>query len=212
MKKMNEKMNSFRAKISSLLFTLVRIVGKQPWIAPVFCRVQTFLPLDYVAQTDNLIAIRHPRAGWPGHVVITPTSPCRGLLSDREPLANRGLHMWEIYQLAGEVAADQPEEERGNFLIINGGRRQEIGQIHGHLTPTLDDAGFPSNLLEAMDEEVDERRFYNVEASPRGFKAWLGDFEALAPTWLANNRGFAVLIPLEDGVLPTVMITVDCDI
>lgn len=205
-------MDSLRAKISAFIFTAVRTVGKQPWVAPVFCHVQRFLPLDYVAQTDNTIAINHPRAGWPGHVVITPTSPCRGLLSDREPLANRGLHMWEIYLLGREVAEAQPADERGNVLFINGGRRQEIGQIHGHLAPSVEAAGFPSNLLEALDEGVDERRFYNVDASPSGFTEWLGELEGMAPTWLRDDRGFAVIMPLEEGVLPTVKITVDCDI
>lgn len=205
-------MDMIRSRISALIFTLVRVVGKQPWVAPVFCRVHQFLPLEYVAQTDDAIAIRHPRAGWPGHVVITPTSPCRGLLSSREPLANRGFHMWEIYLLAREVAAGQPDQERGRVLIINGGRRQEIGQLHGHLTPSLESAGFPSNALEALEADVDERRFYNVEASPKGFTNWLDDLEDLAPSWLANDRGFAVLIPLQEGILPNVKITVDCDI
>ena len=41
---------------------------------------------------------------------------------------------------------------------------------------------------------------------------WLRDLEEIAPDWLANDRGFAVLIPIEDGVLPRVKITVDCDI
>lgn len=184
----------------------------QSWVAPVFCAVHRFLPLEYVARTDNVIAISHPRAGWPGHVVITPTTPCRGLLSAREPLANRGFHMWEIYLLAREVAADQPEGQRGRVLIINGGRRQEIGQIHGHLAPSPDAAGFPANVLEAIEEEVDERRFYNVEVSPGGFTDWLADLERLAPSWLANNRGFAVLIPVTNDILPEVKITVDCDI
>jgi diadenosine tetraphosphate (Ap4A) HIT family hydrolase len=205
-------MDTIRSRVSALIFTGVKTVGKQPWVAPAFCRVHRLLPLQYVAQTDNAIAIRHPRAGWPGHVVITPTLPCRGLLSSREPLANRGFHMWEIYLLARDVAAGQPDQERGRVLIINGGRRQEIGQLHGHLTPSLESAGFPSNLLEALDEDVDERRFYNVEASPKGFTDWLADLEEMAPSWLANDRGFAVLIPLEEGVLPYVKITVDCDI
>lgn len=205
-------MQQIRARISSFIFTTVKQVGKQPWVAPVFCRVHRFLPLEYVAQTDRAIAIKHPRAGWPGHVVITPITPCRGLLSQREPLINRGFHMWQIYLLARDVAANQPEEERGRMLIINGGRRQEIGQMHGHLTPSLDAAGFPSNLLEAMEEDVDERRFYNIEASPEGFTDWLRDLGEIAPTWLANNRGFGVIIPLEGGVLPRVNITIDCDI
>lgn len=84
--------------------------------------------------------------------------------------------------------------------------------MHGHLTPTLVHAGFPENLLEAMDRDVDERRFYNVEASPEGFTSWLQELEAIAPEWLAGNRGFAVLIPIEPGVLPRLKITVDCDI
>lgn len=121
--------------------------------------------------------------------------------------------MWEIYLLAREVAAGQPDQERGHVLIINGDRRQEIGQLHGHLTPSLESAGFPSNLLEALEADVDERRFYNVEASPNGFTDWLNDLEDLAPSWLAKDRrGFAVLIPLEEGILPNVKITVDCDI
>jgi diadenosine tetraphosphate (Ap4A) HIT family hydrolase len=205
-------MDQTRASVSKLIFTTVKQVGKQPWVAPVFTRVRRFLPLQYVAQTDHAIAIKHPRAGWPGHVVITPTTVSRGLLSHREPIANRGFHMWQIYLLARDVAANQPEEERGHVLIINGGRRQEIGQMHGHLTPTLGHAGFPENLLEAMEEGIDERRFYNVEASPDGFSEWLRELEEIAPEWLANDRGFAVLIPIEPGVLPRVKITVDCDI
>jgi diadenosine tetraphosphate (Ap4A) HIT family hydrolase len=205
-------MDQLRARISAFIFTTVRKVGMQPWVAPVFCRTQRFLPLDRVEQTDHAIAMRHPRAGWPGHIVITPVTPCRGLLSQREPVANRGFNMWQIYLLARDVAARQPEDECGRILLINGGRRQEIGQMHGHLAPSVEDAGFPSNLLEAMDRDVDERRFYNVEASPEGFTDWLRDLEEIAPTWLANNRGFGVVIPIEGGVLPRVKITVDCDI
>lgn len=205
-------MKKLRAPIASFIFTTVRRVGMQPWVAPVFARVHRFLPVDLVERTDHAIAMKHPRAGWPGHVVITPVTPCRGLLSQREPLKNRGFNMWQIYLLARDVAAHQPEEERGTVLIINGGRRQEIGQIHGHLTPTLEDAGFPENVLEAMEEGIDERHFYNIEASPEGFTDWLRDLEEIAPTWLANDRGFAVLIPIEGGVLPRVKITIDCDI
>jgi hypothetical protein len=205
-------MYHLRAIISKFIFTTVKQVGKQPWVTPVFTRVRRFLPLQYIERTDHAIAIHHPRAGWPGHVVITPTTVSPGLLSQREPIANRGFHMWQIYLLARDVAAHQPEEERGHYLIINGGRRQEIGQMHGHLTPSLETAGFPENLLEAMDRDVDERRFYNVEASPDGFTDWLRDLEEIAPMWLANNRGFAVLIPIEPGILPRVKITVDCDI
>lgn len=205
-------MQTLRARIAALIFTTVRTVGKQPWVAPVFTRVHRLLPLEYVEKTEHAIAIKHPRAGWPGHVVITPVTVCRGLLSQREPLKNRGFNMWQIYLLAREVAAQQPEEERGRVLIINGGRRQEIGQIHGHLAPSPEAANFPSNVLEAMEEGVDERRFYNVEASPEGFTDWLRDLEEIAPTWLANDRGFAVLIPIEEGVLPHVKITIDCDI
>jgi diadenosine tetraphosphate (Ap4A) HIT family hydrolase len=205
-------MDQLRARISSFIFTTVKQVGKQPWVAPVFTRVHRFLPLEYIARTEHAIAIRHPRAGWPGHVVITPLTPCRGLLSQREPLVNRGFHMWEIYLLAREVAGNQPAEERGRVLIINGGRRQEIGQIHGHLASSPDTAGFPESIMEAVHYEVDERRFYDVEVSPEGFTRWLGELEVLAPTWLANNRGFAVLIPIEEGILPHVRITVDCDI
>lgn len=205
-------MDQTRARISKLIFTTVKQVGKQPWVAPVFTRVRRFVPLEYVEQTDHAIAIKHPRAGWPGHVVITPTTVSRGLLSHREPIVNRGFHMWQIYLLARDVTANQPEEERGHYLIINGGRRQEIGQMHGHLTPTLQTAGFPENLLKAMEEGIDERRFYNVEASPEGFTEWLRELEEIAPQWLANDRGFAVLIPIEPGVLPRVKITVDCDI
>lgn len=205
-------MHHLRAKASSLIFTTIKQVGKQPWVAPVFARTRRFLPLQYVARTDHAIAIRHPRAGWPGHIVITPTTVSRGLLSTREPIANRGFHIWQIYLLARDVAASQPEDERARILIINGGRRQEIGQMHGHLTPSLETAGFPANLLEAMDRDVDERRFSNIEASPKGFTDWLRELEAIAPEWLANNRGFAVLIPIEPGVLPQLKITVDCDI
>lgn len=205
-------MHTLRANASSLIFTTIKQVGKQPWVAPVFTRTRRFLPLQYVARTDHAIAIRHPRAGWPGHVVVTPTTVSRGLLSTREPIANRGFHMWQIYLLARDVAAGQPEEECGRFLIINGGRRQEIGQMHGHLTPSLETAGFPANLLEAMDRDVDERRFYNIEASPKGFTDWLAELEAIAPEWLAEDRGFAVLIPIEPGILPQLKITVDCDI
>lgn len=205
-------MHTLRARISKLIFNTVKQVGKQPWVAPVFTRVRRFLPLQYVAQTEHAIAIRHPRSSWPGHIVITPTTVSRGLLSQRESLTNRGFHMWQIYLLARDVAEAQPEEERGRILLINGGRRQEIGQMHGHLTPSLEAAGFPANLLEAMDEDVDERRFYNVEASPEGFTDWLRDLEEIAPEWLANDRGFGVLIPIEEGVLPRVKITVDCDI
>lgn len=109
-------------------------MGKHPITSRVFCLVERFLPLDRVIRTESCIAFRHPRPTWDPHILVVPTTPFPEIGSPKIPLSRQFALIWEMANVAGIVVREL-ELAGTHTMIINGGVRQDIGQVHGHLTP-----------------------------------------------------------------------------
>ena len=95
-----------------------------------FGKFSKLLPIKRVKETDMLIAFWHPRPLWEKHILIVPKKPIKKLSSfgkkDEEYIS-------EVFRVVVELAKKFELENEGYSLIVNGGKKQEVKQLHFHL-------------------------------------------------------------------------------
>jgi histidine triad (HIT) family protein len=88
------------------------------------------LPLDRLRETTTLIAFRHPRPGYPVHILLVPKRPIANLMAlaaaDQDFMA-------DLVQTVQSLVLELELERVGYRLISNGGRYQDIPHLHFHL-------------------------------------------------------------------------------
>src|SRR5699024_3954973 len=65
-------------------------------------------------------------------VLIVPTRPVASLTTDRLDENQMAALIWRMVEFGKELTLDLPESA-GWQIVINGGKRQDVGQLHGHL-------------------------------------------------------------------------------
>ena len=95
-----------------------------------FGKFSKLLPVNRVKETDKVIAFWHPKPFWEKHIVLVPKKAIKSLTAltpqDSEYIS-------EIFLVAKEIVQDLGWEKNGYTILVNGGKRQEVGQIHFHL-------------------------------------------------------------------------------
>jgi histidine triad (HIT) family protein len=114
----------------SFLDRLIRSALCRKLIAWGFVHMNSVLPVHRLRETRTLSAFHHPKPGYPTRILIVPKKKIAGLLEMRP--ADDGL-LVEAFSVARELVRELHLEEQGYRLIVNGGKHQEIPQLHFHL-------------------------------------------------------------------------------
>ena len=112
------------------LFSLARGRLGGVLIRRAFAALSFALPVKRLRETKTLIAFPHPRPSYPFHILIVPKKALGGL-GDLGPADAEFLQdlFATVHSLVGEYGLD----EAGYRLIANGGKYQEVAQLHFHL-------------------------------------------------------------------------------
>ncbi len=94
----------------------------------VFGKFSKFLPVKRIKETERVIAFWHPKPFWEKHIVLVPKKAIK-TLADVSP--ENSVYVSEIFLIAKEIIQDL--HWSGYSIVVNGGSRQEVGQIHFHL-------------------------------------------------------------------------------
>ena len=113
-------------------FRIGRGIGKHPLAGRLFCLTERLLPLTRIARNDDLLAFHHPRPIADPHVLIVPTKPVASLTASGINDEQRAMLISKMVELGREVTTQLSASEHWQ-LVINGGTRQDIGQMHAHL-------------------------------------------------------------------------------
>ena len=89
------------------------------------------LPIERLAETNNLLAFHHPTPAYPLHILIVPKKSITSLLA-LDPVAERDL-LGEVLATAQKLVRQFHLEEDGYRLIVNGGKFQDFPSLHFHL-------------------------------------------------------------------------------
>lgn len=116
--------------LRELAFDIGRKLGKHRATSRIFCLLERALPLHRLGRSQHCVAFDHPRPSWQPHILIVPTTPFPALSTDRLTVQQKSELIWEMVMLARTVTRENDADWR---MVINGGKRQDIGQVHGHL-------------------------------------------------------------------------------
>ncbi|MFN2609886.1 MAG: HIT domain-containing protein [Actinomycetota bacterium] len=85
--------------------------------------------MDKLHETDLVVAFRHPEPTHETHVVVVPKRAIKTLmhLSVEDADVLRG-----VFLTIQKIVADLGLEPDGYSVVINGGPRQDVEQIHFH--------------------------------------------------------------------------------
>lgn len=89
------------------------------------------IPVKRVCMSREVIAFRHPQPCYTGHLVLSPRRPIRSLLHMADAPLCRYLDA--VCQTALAIRAAHPEYHGSFILMANGGRKQEVQQVHFHM-------------------------------------------------------------------------------
>lgn len=89
------------------------------------------IPVKKLYSSREVIAFDHPRPSYDNHLILSPKRPIRNL--QQMAAEGRDEYLAKIWRAAMEIAAARPEYRDAFTLVANGGRRQEVQQVHFHM-------------------------------------------------------------------------------
>lgn len=117
-------------RISTLFFWLARSSVGGFVVGWSFAHLSAWLPVDRLYETERVIAFYHPRPSYRVHVLIVPKRPLPTVLA----LTAADADIWtDVLTCVGRLVNQFDLEPAGYSLIVNGGARQDVNQLHWHL-------------------------------------------------------------------------------
>lgn len=116
--------------IKEKVFELAKTPAGEAVVGLIFEKFSKLLPIKRVKETDKVIAFWHPKPFWEKHIVIVPKKAIKSLTTLKPEDSD---YIGEIYLVAKEIVLELGWNKSGYTILINGGDRQEVGQIHFHL-------------------------------------------------------------------------------
>jgi histidine triad (HIT) family protein len=116
--------------LQQLLFRLARSRLGGVLVGWVFAHLSGVLPVRRCYETRRIIAFDHPCPSYPVHVLIVPKTAIRRF----EDLGQADLPVVaDVVATAQRLVGELRLGECGYRLIVNGGRYQDVKQLHFHL-------------------------------------------------------------------------------
>jgi len=114
----------------SILISLARLKFTRNIIGWIFAYMSFALPVNRLHETDTLLAFYHPIPNYDVHILLVPKKAIANLselgLSDDEFLA-------DVFRAAQILVKELNLGEVGYRLLVNGGKFQDVPQLHFHL-------------------------------------------------------------------------------
>lgn len=92
--------------------------------------IATSIPKNQLRQSEHLVAFFHPQPSYAYHVLLVPKKsiPSFSALG----MEDRGL-LSDLVQMVNSLVEEYGLEKSGYRLIMNGGKYQDVPQLHWHL-------------------------------------------------------------------------------
>lgn len=113
-----------------MIFRIAKSKLLRPVIGWCFINTIDLLPLNRIIETARVIAFYHPKPSYRVHVLIVPKKVIGEFIEI--DLIDADL-IKEMFTVANRVIIKLDLSKKGYSLILNGGTKQEIKQVHFHL-------------------------------------------------------------------------------
>jgi len=88
------------------------------------------IPVQRLRETQSLIAFYHPQPTYPVHILLVPK---KALASLSVLTPTDAPFLVDLFQTVQDLVKELGLESGGYRLIVNGGRYQDVPQLHFHL-------------------------------------------------------------------------------
>lgn len=97
-------------------------------VGTTFELLSSALPVKRVYENDWVIAFWHPKPFWEQHILIVPKKKIKDLISLQD---SEMVFVSEVFKAVKVIVGQLGWKEY--TLLVNGGDRQEVNQMHFHL-------------------------------------------------------------------------------
>lgn len=117
--------------MSKRLFSLAKTPIGDLIVGLAFGKLSGVLPVKRLKETEKVIAFWHPKPAYEKHILIVPKKAIANLTTLNP---NDIEYISEVFLVAQELVNSLKLEGDGYSLLTNGGKKQEVNQLHFHLT------------------------------------------------------------------------------
>ena len=118
-------------KVKKLLFK----VAKSPFMGKIvgnaFQYCSWAIPVKKVYSGKEIIAFYHPQPSYENHIIISPKKAVKNL--QQMELDSFSKYFVKTWEAAKDICVMQPEYNDSFVIVANGGKRQEVQQVHFHM-------------------------------------------------------------------------------
>lgn len=115
--------------MSRKLFSLAKTPIGDVVVGLAFGKFSRLIPIKRIEETERVVAFWHPKPFWENHILIVPKKAIKSLVS-LEP--GDFSYIEEAYKITQQLIRELAWQD-DYFLLVNGGKRQEVNQLHFHL-------------------------------------------------------------------------------
>lgn len=129
----------FKEKLKKTLFSLARSNVSGYFIGFIFEHLPGLIPVDKIAENKQVIVFYHPVKHWEKHVLVVPKKSTRSFLSfDLNSSSDQNL----LITILKEATITARHLEMDMYtILVNGGKYQDVPQVHFHLAHGKDKQG-----------------------------------------------------------------------
>ncbi len=120
----------FTDSLKSFMFFVARSRLAGFLVSGILAHMSFLIPGERLRETDTLLAMRHPRPGYPVHILLLPKRPYPTLLALQ---TNDTAFLADLLQTVQSLVIEFDLEAAGYRLITNGGPYQDVPHLHFHL-------------------------------------------------------------------------------
>ena len=93
-------------------------------------RLSFLFPMKMLRETDSIFAFYHPMPSYPFHVLLVPK---RIIIEVNEIGGEESDILMDIFAVTASIVDEFDLDTKGFRLILNGGKYQDVSQLHFHL-------------------------------------------------------------------------------
>lgn len=117
--------------LKSLLFQIAKVPFMGQMVGNAFRYCHWAIPVKKVYGNKEIIAFHHPQPSYENHIILSPKKAIRDL--QQMSLDGFDPYFIKIWEGAKDICAMLPEYNASFVLVANGGKRQEVQQVHFHM-------------------------------------------------------------------------------
>jgi histidine triad (HIT) family protein len=92
------------------------------------------LPVKRLRETPTLLAVHHPKPSYAVHILIVPKEAITSLAALNQAEGDfSAVFLRDLFQCVQSLVEEFDLENAGYRLVVNGGKYQDVPQLHFHL-------------------------------------------------------------------------------